>query len=209
MTHNVEPLLRPVELADLRPTQMTVGFAEVARKRRLWREHIDSDGPDFLGRHMIPVVRGPKDIHWIVDHHHLAVALYQEGVAHVFVSIVANLSHLKRSDFFTFMGNRNWLHPYDAQGELCSVKMLPKNIRHIADDPYRSLAGEVRRASGYAKTDMPYSEFLWADFFRGTIGHKSFLNDPEKAFSKAIILAHSEKASHLPGYCGPYSKDRD
>ena len=205
MRDPVEPLLRPVALADLRPTQMTVGFSEVARKRKLWREHVDRDGPDFLGHHMIPAVIGPKSVPWIIDHHHLALALIAEGVAHVFVSIVADLRHLKRSDFLTFMDNRNWIHPYNAKGERCDHDALPKKIKHIADDPYRSLAGEVRRAGGYAKTDTPYSEFLWADFFRGTFDQKALTKDVETTITKAIALGHSSKAAHLPGFCGPDS----
>ena len=38
MTYNVEPLLHPVEITTLRPTQMTVGLSEVARKRSEWRK---------------------------------------------------------------------------------------------------------------------------------------------------------------------------
>jgi hypothetical protein len=56
MTHDFEPLLNPVEIATLRPTQMTVGLREVARKRAEWRKHAEHDGDAFLGRHMIPVV---------------------------------------------------------------------------------------------------------------------------------------------------------
>jgi hypothetical protein len=205
MRDPVEPVLHPVALADLRPTQMTVGFAEVARKRKLWRAHVDKDGPDFLGHHMIPAVVGPKGVHWIIDHHHLARALIEEGVDHIFVSIVADLSRIKRTDFLTFMDNRNWIHPYNAKGERCGHDALPKKIKHIADDPYRSLAGEVRRAGGYAKTDTPYSEFLWADFFRGAFDQRTLAKDTETTVAKAIALAHTRKAAHLPGFCGPDS----
>ena len=58
--HRIEPALHPVAIIDLRPTQMTVGLREVAEKRRLWRERAERDGPEFLGRHMIPVLKGPK-----------------------------------------------------------------------------------------------------------------------------------------------------
>jgi hypothetical protein len=32
----IEPLLHPVPLTDIRPTQMTVGMREVERKRKEW-----------------------------------------------------------------------------------------------------------------------------------------------------------------------------
>ena len=37
--HVREPLLKPVTVASLRPTQMTVGMREVEEKRKRWRAH--------------------------------------------------------------------------------------------------------------------------------------------------------------------------
>ena len=75
-----EPILKPVAIADLRPTQMTVGVREVKEKRKRWRDESKKKGAEFLGKHMIPVVLGPKDRHYVIDHHHLARALHDEGV---------------------------------------------------------------------------------------------------------------------------------
>ncbi|MES1972267.1 MAG: ParB-like protein [Pseudomonadota bacterium] len=204
MYNLLEPRLRPVPLGDLRPTQMTVGLIEVERKRREWLDHAATDGPDFLGSHMIPVVLGPRQVPWLIDHHHLARALHDEGVAHVLVSVVARLDHLHKADFLTFMDNRNWLHPYDEKGQRRDVRELPRSIGRMADDPYRSLAGAVRRAGGYAKTEMPYAEFLWADFLRGKVAAKTVAGKFEKAVHKALAVAHGAEATHLPGYCGTF-----
>ena len=38
MTEDFAPTLHPVEIASLRPTQMTVGLREVERKRAEWRK---------------------------------------------------------------------------------------------------------------------------------------------------------------------------
>jgi len=198
-----EPLLHPVEIAALRPTQMTVGLREVARKRTDWRRRAERDGPDFLGRHMIPAVIGPKDHPYLIDHHHLVRALHDEGVTHVLVSVIADLGHLKRSLFWTFMDNRNWLHPFDAEGKRHGYGRIPKTIGALADDPYRSLAGELRRAGGFAKESMPYAEFLWADFLRRRIDRKHIDKDFEQAVLDATDLAHHPDASYLPGWCGP------
>ena len=75
-----EPILKTVAITDLRPTQMTVGIREVKEKRKRWRDESKSKGAEFLGKHMIPVVLGPKDRHYVIDHHHLARALHEEGV---------------------------------------------------------------------------------------------------------------------------------
>ena len=86
-----EPILKPVAIADLRPTQMTVGVREVKEKRKRWRDESNKNGAEFLGKHMIPVVLGPKDRHYVIDHHHLARALHDEGVEDVLVTVVKNL----------------------------------------------------------------------------------------------------------------------
>jgi len=202
MPRSVEPLLHPFAIAALRPTQMTVGFREVARKRAEWRARTLADEPDFLGRHMIPVVLGPRGHPWLIDNHHLARALYEEGVEHVLVNVVADLSGLQRPAFRTFMDNRNWLHPFDAQGRRQPYGAIPKRIEDLADDPYRSLAGELRRAGGYAKDSMPYAEFLWADYLRRQIGAATLARDFDAAVAGALRLAHAPAASYLPGWAG-------
>lgn len=202
MREDFAPALHPVEIAALRPTQMTVGLREVDRKRAEWRKRAERDGPDFLGRHMIPVILGPKSVPYVIDHHHLARALHEEGVSHVLVSVVADLHYLKKTVFWTFMDNRNWLHPFDAEGVRNSHDELPKRIGAMKDDPYRSLAGEVRRSGGYAKDNTPYSEFLWADFLRRRISPKLVEKDFEQAVGKAMAAAGQQEASYLPGWCG-------
>ncbi|WP_245647627.1 ParB-like protein [Novosphingobium lentum] len=202
MRPNVEPQLHPARLMDLRPTQMTVGMAEVARKRSQWTAHAKTDGGLFLGEHMIPVVIGPRKRPWLIDHHHLALALHHEGVEHVLISVVARLDHLKKPQFLTFMDNCNWLHTFDASGERREYGALPRKLTGLGDDPYRSLAGEVRRAGGYAKNLTPYSEFLWADFFRHRVSHKRAAMLEPATVADAVTLARSPSARHLPGWSG-------
>jgi hypothetical protein len=202
-----EPLLHPTAIDDLRPTQMTVGYREVSRKRRDWRERADRDGPTYLGQHMIPVVLGPHHQPWMIDNHHLARALHEEGVKQVLVRVVADLSRVKGRLFETFMDNRNWLHPFDAQGRRRAVAKIPDHIGKLTDDPYRSLAGELRRAGGYAKDDTPFSEFLWADFLRRKISVEVVEADFQAAVAQAIDIAHKPKASYLPGWAGPHGGD--
>lgn len=199
----IEPVLHPVPLASLRPTQMTVGMIEVERKRREWRHRAKESGAEFLGNHMIPVVIGPKRVPWLIDHHHLALALLEEGVEHVLVTIVARLDDLPHSRFVSFMDNRNWLHPYDAEGRRHDFDALPKSLKRLADDPWRSLAGELRRKGGYAKSDAPYTEFLWADFLRRRIAGKLIRRDFDRALDKALHHARTRDASYLPGFSGP------
>jgi hypothetical protein len=48
---------------------------EVLNKRKRWREQGAKKDQKFLGKHIIPVVLGPKQRPYVVDHHHLARAL--------------------------------------------------------------------------------------------------------------------------------------
>lgn len=82
MTHIYEPRLSRIAIDKLRPTQIAVGFREVELKRKEWRETRKKDGDDFLGNHIVPVVAGPKDRAYLIDHHHLVLALSKEGVEH-------------------------------------------------------------------------------------------------------------------------------
>ena len=198
-----EPTLKPVAITDLRPTQITVGMREVSEKRKRWREMKTKKGEKFLGNHMIPVVLGPKDRHYVIDHHHLALALYKEGVKDVLVSVVSNLSMLEADAFWIVLDSRNWMHPFNDEGRRCSYTDIPKSVNKLKDDPFRSLAGELRRAGGFAKDTTVFSEFLWADFLRRRINRKLVENDFDHALETALKLAKSQDAVYLPGWCGP------
>jgi hypothetical protein len=197
-----EPILRPVDIDDLRPTQITVGMREVKAKRQAWRMKAANKGAEFLGQHMIPVVRGPKGRYYIIDHHHLALALHEEGQKDVFVTVVADLGRLEPAAFWFVLDNRNWMHPFDDEGLRRGYADIPKSVRGLIDDPFRSLAGELRLAGGYAKDTTPFSEFLWADFLRRRVRRKLVERDFPAALKQARRLAEGEDAAYLPGWCG-------
>lgn len=197
-----EPRITPVPVADLRPTQITIGMREVDEKRKIWREK-GKDGDTYLGKHLIPVLLGPKGRPYVIDHHHLALALMEEGVEDVATTVVANLSMLDKDAFWVFADNRGWCHPYDEDGRRRPFEDIPKNLKALKDDPFRSLAGELRRVGGFAKETAPFSEFLWADFLRRRLKAADVRQDFAAALSKALRLAKSPKAQYLPGWCGP------
>ena len=202
-----EPFVKPVPLLDLRPTQITVGMREVHEKRKRWQQTTDKKGAEFLGKHMIPVVQGPKGRHYVIDHHHLGLALIQSGVKDVLISVVADLESLEKEAFWIFLDNRALMHPYDQDGRRRGFEDIPKSLTDLIDDPFRSLAGELRRAGGYAKDTTPFAEFLWADFMRRRIKRKSVEDDFSQALEKALELAKSLDANFLPGWCGPCPED--
>ena len=203
MMHVRDPLLTPVTVESLLPTQMTVGMREVEEKRKALRKRGAKKIGPFLGDHMMPVVLGPKDRHFIIDHHHLSLALHKEGIEKVLVTIVANLSALPMDDFWIVLDHHAWVHPYDVDGRRRDFAKIPKSIEGLKDDPFRSLAGELRRAGGFAKDTTPFSEFLWADFLRRRMKRSKVEREFDKALKEAMVLAKSRPAHYLPGWCGP------
>jgi hypothetical protein len=197
-----EPIIRPVQVDSLRPTQMTVGMREVDEKRKRWREHKEKKKAEFLGSHLIPVILGPKDRYYVIDHHHLTRALIDEGQNQVAVTVVSNLHALDREAFWVVLDNRGWCHPYDENGVRRSFADIPTSIRGLRDDPYRSLAGELRRLGGYSKETVPFSEFLWADFLRRRVKRKEIERDFQASLEKALHFAKGPEANYLPGWCG-------
>jgi hypothetical protein len=198
-----EPVLNPILITALRPTQITVGLREVGEKRRQWRKQAGEKGSEYLGRHMIPVIRGLKDRYYIIDHHHLCRALHDEGIEHILVNVIADLHRLTKREFWRFLDTRDWCHAYDANGERRDFDEIPKSVAAMTDDPYRSLAGELRRAGGFAKDVTPFSEFIWADFLRRRVKIKLIEDDFSAALTRALKLAKGQTASYLPGWCGP------
>lgn len=199
-----EPVLHPTPILGLRPTQITLGMHEVYRKRDAWKTKTSQDLEKFLGSHMVPTILGLEGEHFLIDHHHLARALYEEGVKSVFVTVLADLRRLPEGHFWSFMDFHGWTHPYDGKGRRRPYSDLPHTVRGMEDDPYRSLAGELRNVGGFAKDATPFSEFLWADFLRPRIKTKAIKADFQVALAEALSLARSGEADYLPGWCGPH-----
>ena len=160
----------------------------------------------FLGTHMIPVILGPKRQNYVIDHHHLCRALFEEGQEGVLVNVVANLQRLEPDAFWFNMDCRGWMHPFDEDGVRRGYGDVPKSIMELRDDPFRSLAGELRLAGGYAKDTTPFSEFLWADFLRRRLKAKAVVADFDTALAQALNMAKSGDADFLPGWCGAVAR---
>jgi len=201
------PLSHPVDIAELRPTQMTIGLKE-AQTRAANLKAVAKQGTDKLVRkHVIPVVKGPKDKYYVIDHHHLCRAMQLAGHEQVSIIVVLNLARLEKDAFWVFMDNRGLVHPFDDQGKRRAYRDIPKSIEDLLDDPFRSLAGALRRKGGYAKDTTPFSEFLWADFLRRRIDPKDVEKNFDAALEAAFALAKKMDADYLPGWCGPVEEE--
>ena len=201
MPDNRDPVLSPVPIDSLRPTQITIGLIEVRHKRKQW-DKLGKKKARYLGHHMVPVVVGPKGQPYVIDHHHLARALHDEGQKKVLIQPVANLQTLSQEHFWRFLDNKGWLHPFDEHGERQPYSAIPKKISRLKDDPFRSLAGAVRKAGGYAKETTPFGEFIWADYFRTIFKAHQIQSEWRKCLDAATAFAREHDAHFMPGWCG-------
>jgi hypothetical protein len=191
---------RSVAISDLRPTQVTLGMREVGIKRERWREKNGEDAARFRSAKSIPAILGPDESPYIVDRHHLARALSEEGVIKWPVMIVADWRKLDSDDFWAALESRNWTHPFDDLGRRWKYDDIPKSIDDLINDPYRSLAGALKRAGAYKKDNAPFSEFRWANFLRNKIDRKIVDRDFDRALALAVELAVGPEAIPLPGF---------
>jgi hypothetical protein len=199
------PSLVRARLQRLRPTQLSVGYAEVELKREQWRAMKRREREVELARHVFPSVLGPERTHYIIDHHHLGIALLESGVREVWLAELDDLSWLEPAVFWRTMEFRSWTHPYDQRGRRRSYEDMPDRLTRLKNDPYRSLAGMVRRAGGFAKEQTVFAEFLWADFFRQRIDAELIGEQPVRATKAGVKLAQSSSARYLPGWSGKSS----
>lgn len=191
--------VKTIPIADLVPTQVTVGMREVEVRRRRWQEK-HRHKADYLKANRFPVILGPGVHHYLVDRHHLALALQYEGVWEIPVSTVADLSSLSFGQFWTTLEILNWCHPFDDEGSRCSYDDMPTSVNELIDDPYRSLSGSLKRVGGYAKDKAPFSEFRWADYLRCRIPRELVVHQFGRALALAMNLAQSTEAAALPGW---------
>jgi hypothetical protein len=191
-----------IPLEQLRPTQITVGMLQVKHKRKRLRalEKRPCELVEFILENPIRVVLGPAHKAYVIDRHHLGLALIKENFETAPMEIEDDFSALSETAFWKKMQARRFVHLEDAAGKRHPLQSLPKSLKRLDDDPYRSLAGFVRTAGGFHKVPTPYAEFRWADYFRSRIDEELLRSHFHKALTQAIAMASHEDAANLPGY---------
>lgn len=189
-----------VAIADLMPTQMTLGMHFVGLNRTEFANLSRKKMEKLVRKRPVPAIRGPGDRLWMTDRHHFCRALHDIGVETVRIEISHDTRHLSMDEFSHFMEKSGLIHPYDEIGGRRGFADLPASISRLVDDPYRTLAGMVREDGGFAKETRPYAEFLWADFFRSRIDRALLAGDFTAARKRAGKLAYQKAARHLPGW---------
>jgi hypothetical protein len=192
------------KILDLKPTQFAVGMLEVDEKIEVVRTYNKKQLRAFIDEHSVPVVLGPDKNLYVVDHHHFLVVCYHLGLKKVRINVIKNLSkrNLTYSQFWKWMFKSRRAYPFCQFGEGPRKALyLPKDIRGLADDPYRSIAWFVRQAGAFENSDRNFAEFKWANFFRTLkLLDRTGPSGLPKALVKAVALAQSPAAKSLPGF---------
>jgi hypothetical protein len=194
--------LQQAPIKSLCPTQLTIGLIEVEKKRKHLSALSAGEQRKFMESHPMPVVIGPGRKLYITDHHHLARAALESGVASGFLTVDADLSSHGIDEFWQKMDENSWVHPLDQHGVRHHYACIPGHLSGLTDDIYRSLAGFVRDAGGYQKTPTAFAEFIWADFFRRNVAIEDLDADFHRAVHQAQRLARSRLAKRIPGFKG-------
>lgn len=174
--------LARMTVGELKPTQNAVGMDEVWAKVRKIEPMSPSRLGDYLLQRPIPVVNGNGEECYMIDHHHLARALWEAGRGDVEVPTVVteNWAVLRDDRFWKAMARRSWLYPFGGLGAgPTSPEELKPHVKDLDNDLYRSLAWYVRARYGYVKdpANPIFAEFKWASFFRTRVVFWSALLD--------------------------------
>ncbi len=192
------------EILSLKPTQFAVGMLEVDEKIKQVQRYTKKELKEYIRETPVPVVRGPEGNLYVVDRHHFLCICYHIGIKKVPINIIKDFTESKmtHSQFWKWMLKSRSAYPYCQFGEGPRDQLyLPRDIRGLADDPYRSLAWFVRKAGAFENSEKNFAEFTWANFFRKKkLLERHGMAGFEKALMKAVILAQSPEAEKLPGY---------
>lgn len=188
------------DIDSLKPTQFAVGYEEVDRKVKKIQKMKNKELKDYLQIKQVPIIIW-KNNKFLIDHHHLCLALYRLGIKKVYVKIIKDYQNIESCQFWKQLHEDGYLWPYDNEGKGISIEhidlYIPQHIKELEDDPYRAFAGYLRKHNVFIKTNIPFAEFKWANFLRE---NRVILYNKRKAVEKACLLAQSEEAKHLPGW---------
>ena len=194
-----------VKVADLHPTQLCVGLAEVRSRQQDFSGESPVERRDYLTGKPVPLVLGGGGRIWMVDRHHRLRALVElDPEATAFGYVVLDMADASPSQVLEDLHRRGWLYLYDGRGlGPLPTSALPERLLDLQDDPYRSLVWKLKREKRIApKPLIPFHEFRWGAWLRRRPLPPFSSERLEPALPRARALVVSPAASHLAGWLG-------
>lgn len=190
-----------VRIVDLHPTQFALGFDEV-EYRKMQSAHLvalsKKERKKELKKAAGRVVIGPGGKLYLIDGHHHAAAYDALGMKQTFVRIDRDWSHLSEKEFWKRMENKDEsrkrarVYLKDENGKARKHSELPKNIRKMANNPYRSIVFFLIKLGHIHKdkeTFPPHGEFRYVDALRANLE----LDPPELLHNMGVSVTHAAR----------------
>ncbi|MFN9621935.1 MAG: ParB-like protein [Cyanobacteriota bacterium] len=199
-----------VRIADLQPTQMCVGLAEVRSRQRDFSFETAAERRAYLAGKPVPLVQGAEGSFWMVDRHHRLRGLVElDPDATAFGYVVLERTTASRAQVLEELHRRGWLYLYDGRGVgPHPATALPERLPGLLDDPYRSLVWKLKREKRIAAQPLiPFHEFRWGAWLRRRPLPPFSSERLEPALATARALVASPAASHLAGWTGQRHDD--
>ena len=198
--------LLEVLIADLHPTQLCVGMAEIESRQKDFAQDDPAEQRHYLRRKPTPLVRSASGELWMLDRHHRLRALLEldpQAVAFGYVALQLEVS--EHHAVLDQLHHRGWLYLYDGRGlGPLDPTALPVSLKDTQDDPYRSLVWKLKREGAIAAAPLiPFHEFRWGAWLRSRQLPPFSSQKLDPALPAARALARSRAASHLAGWIGP------
>lgn len=112
---------------------------------------------------------------------------------------LADWSDLDNKQFWKKMDSSGYCWAIDSHGHRRPYSAIPKHIRELTDNVWRSLARAVR-GRAFTNQDTPFQEFIWGDYFRTFMSERLIKQDFELAQKVATSISHLKEAEDLPGF---------
>ncbi len=194
-----------VPVAELQPTQMCIGMAEVLHRRADFRGEPDKQRRNYLRKKPVPLARSAAGGLWMVDRHHrLRGLLDVDPGATAYGYVVRQLDHSDRPSVLRELQALGWLYLFDGRGQgPLPPERLPSSLLDLHDDPYRSLVWKLKREGVIEAAPLiPFHEFRWGAWLRTRYLPPFTSLRLEPALPAARALARSQAASRLAGWKG-------
>jgi hypothetical protein len=191
-----------VKITELRPSQGAVGMRDVLKRESLAKEALTDEKmlKQYLKSNRVDIVIGPEGEFYLIDGHHHALAMNRADVPYAYAKIRKNFYGWDPEDFWDEMEERGWVRLKDEKGKRISRKKLPRRLKNLKVDPYRSLARAVQKSGAVFDHDVTMAEFEWADYYRRHIPLKDLKKNWDESVKKAIKLSFRDEASDFPGH---------
>ncbi len=194
-----------VNLVDLHPTQMCIGYAEISARKKQFSNLDLKNRLKYLRSKPIPIIKNQNNELWILDRHHRLRALIElDKKSKAYGYLLEEIKTTEQTKVLQFLNERGWLYLHDSRGiGPHAYNLLPKTLLDMKDDPYRSLIWKLKK-EGFISPEplIPYHEFHWSRWLRTRSLPPFNSNHLYPALTIARKIVSSKAASHLPGWKG-------